>query len=83
MNASIKNRDDVRPSNPVKTIIKRTFDFTTKRNQLTTYFIAANAVLTGVATGFATIFAYANYGIWAVMPSAICGLTTIVFWSAS
>ena len=70
-------------SQPANLLSKTKPNCTTKRNQLATIFIAANAVLTGVATGFATIFAYANYGIWAAMPSAICGLMTVLFWSAS
>ena len=69
-------------SQPANLLSKTKPNCTTKRNQLATIFIAANAVLTGVATGFATIFAYANYGIWAVMPPAF-GLMTVLFWSVA
>ena len=79
MNISIKNRVDVRPSNPVKTIIKRTVDFTTKSNQFTTYFIATNAALAGYATGFA----FETYGILSAVGIAVYWLLTVVFWRAT
>ncbi len=53
MNTPIENGLTAGNSQPVKPLTKRTADFTSISKSLATYFVAANAVLTGVSRLFA------------------------------
>ena len=47
------------------------------------YCTTKSIAIASFVSAYLIVFSFENYGIWAAMPSAICGLMTVLFWSVA